>query len=82
MRRVSSIFSQILQLFPRGEFEQLASRHGTERYAKGFSSWGQFIGMLFCQLGQVTLAGDLRTPGRIREAGRPSGDGAHGRCLR
>ena len=53
MTRVSSIFSQILQLIPRFEFESAVRKHNAERHARGFSSWGQFIAMLFCQLGHA-----------------------------
>jgi hypothetical protein len=51
MKKFCSIFSQLLQLFPRLEFEQAVKQHRTERGAKGFTSWGQFVAMLFCQLG-------------------------------
>jgi hypothetical protein len=53
MKRFCSIFSQLLQLFPRLEFEQAVKQHRAERGAKGFSSWGQFVAMLFCQLGRA-----------------------------
>ncbi len=36
-----SIFSQILGLFSRGEFEALVRQHGAERHARGFSCWTQ-----------------------------------------
>jgi hypothetical protein len=48
-----SIFSQLLQLFPRIEFQQMVRKHKVERNAKGFTSWGQFVSMLFCQLGKA-----------------------------
>lgn len=48
-----SMFSQILQLFPRIEFEKLVKETNAERHARGFSSWGQFVSMLFCQLGRA-----------------------------
>ncbi|HET6516285.1 MAG TPA: IS4 family transposase [Thermodesulfovibrionales bacterium] len=48
-----SIFSQLLQWFPRKEFQLVAKKHQAERHAKGFSSWGQFVSMLFCQLGKA-----------------------------
>ena len=51
MKKFCSIFSQLLQLFPRLEFEQAVKEHRSERGAKGFTSWGQFVAMLFCQLG-------------------------------
>jgi IS4 transposase len=45
------MFSQILKLFPRIEFEQLVKETGAEYRAKGLSSWTQFVAMVFCQLG-------------------------------
>ena len=53
MQIFSSIFSQLLQLFPRLEFEQVVKRHRSDYSAKGFSSWGQFVAMLFCQFGRA-----------------------------
>jgi hypothetical protein len=53
MNRVCSIFSQVLQLFPRGEFERAVREHKAERHARGFTCWGQFVAMLFCQLGRA-----------------------------
>ena len=53
MNRVCSIFSQILQLFSRPEFEAAVGKHQAERHARGFTCWGQFIAMLFCQLGRA-----------------------------
>jgi len=43
----------LLQLFPRLEFEQVVKRHRSDYSAKGFSSWGQFVAMLFCQFGRA-----------------------------
>src|SRR6266481_5672420 len=53
MTRFSSMFSQLLQLFPRLEFEQAVKKHNAERGAKGFTSWGQFVAMQFCQFGRT-----------------------------
>jgi hypothetical protein len=50
MNRVSSIFSQLLQFFPRLEFQALVRDHAAERHARGFTCWQQFVAMLFCQL--------------------------------
>jgi hypothetical protein len=53
-----SIFSQVLQLFPRLEFQSLVLKHKAERHARGVSSWSQFVAMLFAQLsGQDALRG-------------------------
>lgn len=74
MQRFSSIFSQLLQLFPRTEFEQAVSEHGAERHARGFPSWSQFIGMLFCQLGRAqtlreVCGGLASVEGKLRHLG-------------
>lgn len=50
MVQSSSLFSQLLQHFPRTEFGMLVKQTKAERYAKGFTCWGQFVAMLFCQL--------------------------------
>lgn len=51
--KVGSIFSQVLKLFPRRDFEKAVKDHKAERHARGFTSWGQFIAMLFCQMGHA-----------------------------
>jgi len=51
--RFCSIFSQLLQLFPRIEFQRAVNETGAERGAKGFTCWQQFVAMLFCQLGRA-----------------------------
>ena len=53
MVRVASLFSQVLNLFPRTEFQQAVLHHRAERHSKGFSCWDQFVAMLFCQLAQA-----------------------------
>lgn len=77
MTRFSSIFSQLLQLFPRLEFEQAVKKHQAERSAKGFSSWGQFVAMLFCQLGRAhslrEICGGLAScEGKLKHLGVPA----------
>jgi hypothetical protein len=53
MYKVCSIFSQVLKLFSRGDFEKAVKEHKAERHARGFTSWGQFMAMMFCQLGHA-----------------------------
>src|SRR2546426_10545567 len=77
MTRFSSIFSQLLQLFPRLEFEQAVKEHHAERSTKGFSSWGQFVAMLFCQLGRAhslrEICGGLAScEGKLKHLGVPT----------
>jgi hypothetical protein len=47
------MFSQVLKLIPRIEFERMVKETGAEYRSKGLSSWAQFVGMLFCQLGRA-----------------------------
>lgn len=65
MKASCSMFSQILKLIPRLEFEALVSETGAERAAKGVSSWSQFVAMMFCQLGRANslreIEGGLRS---------------------
>lgn len=53
MNRVCSVFRQILNVFSRSEFDQLARKHGAERHARGFTCWDQLVAMLFCHLGRA-----------------------------
>lgn len=74
MNRVCSIFSQILQLIPRLEFEAKVREHKAERHARGFSSWTQLIAMLFGQLGHAQslreITGGLAAcEGKLRHLG-------------
>ena len=76
MTRVSSIFSQMLQLFSRTEFERAVVDHRAERHARGFSCWGQFVAMLFCHLGRAQslreICGGLAaSEGKLRHLGLP-----------
>lgn len=76
MTRVSSIFSQTLQLISRLEFESAVRKQGAERHGRGFSCWGQFIAMLFCQLGHAKslreICGGLAaSEGKLRHLGLP-----------
>ena len=76
MTRVSSIFSQMLQLFSRTEFERAVVEHRAERHSRGFSCWGQFVAMLFCHLGRAQslreICGGLAaSEGKLRHLGLP-----------
>ena len=53
MNRFCSMFSQILQLFARSDFQLLVKETKAERHARGFSCWNQFVSMMFCQLGHA-----------------------------
>lgn len=51
--RFCSIFSQLLQIFPRQHFQKAVEETKAERHARGFRCWDQFVAMLFCQLAQA-----------------------------
>ena len=74
MNRVCSIFSQILKLIPRQEFEVAVKEQKAERHARGFSSRTQMIAMMFCQLGHAQslreITGGLAAcEGKLRHLG-------------
>ncbi len=77
MNRTCSIFSQMLQFFSRIEFERAVVKHRAERHARGFTCWGQFIAMLYCQLARVQslreICGGLAAcEGKLRHLGVPT----------
>ena len=77
MSTVCSIFSQVLKLIPRADFDAAVHKHAAERNAKGFTCWGQFVAMLFCQLGSVNSLRDITnglaaSEGKLRHLGLPS----------
>jgi len=65
VNRFCSIFSQLLKLFPRTEFQRLVKETRAERHARGFDCWTQFVSMQFCQLGRAhslrEISGGLRS---------------------
>jgi len=76
LNKVCSIFSQMLQLISRTAFDAAVGKHKAERHARGFSSWGQFVAMLFCQLGAAKslreICGGLAaSEGKLRHLGLP-----------
>ena len=77
MSAVCSIFSQVLKLIPRADFDSAVRAHDAERNAKGFTCWGQFVAMLFCQLGSVNSLRDITnglaaSEGKLRHLGLPA----------
>jgi len=53
-----TLLGQLMQLFPRLEFQRFVKETRTEYHARGFSSWNHFAAMLFGQLaGQDALRG-------------------------
>ena len=97
MVRTASLFSQLIVLFDRRKFQELAFKHKTEKHSKGYSSWDHFIAMLFCQLAQAKslreICGGLACCiGKLRHLGMRQAPKnplslmqmpiVHGRCMR
>ena len=74
MQRFCSVFHQILKLVSRAEFQPLVDQHGSDRRSKGFSSWSQFVAMIFCQLGRAQSLREIEhglasAEGRLQQLG-------------
>jgi hypothetical protein len=63
MKFSTSLFSQILQIMPRSSFMRLVYDSNAESHTKGFSSWDQYVAMVFSSWPRqrvcVRLATDL-----------------------
>jgi hypothetical protein len=80
MNRVCSIFAQIWALIPQAVFRKAVEEHKAERHSRGFSSRGQFVAMLFGQLGQAEslreICNGLRaSEGKLKHLGIPEAPG-------
>jgi len=53
MKYYTNLFSQMLHVIKRVDFEKAVREHKTEARSKGFSSWDHFAAMLFAQLGRA-----------------------------
>lgn len=74
MQRFCSVFHQILKLVSRTEFQQVVDLHGSDRRSKGFSTWSQFVAMIFCQLGRAQSLREIEqglasAEGRLQQLG-------------
>lgn len=72
--RCASLFSQILNLVDRAQFEAAVRRTGAEERTKGFGCWEQFVAMSFCQLAQAKSLREIEEglaccEGRLRHLG-------------
>lgn len=72
--RCASLFSQILNIVDRAQFEAAVRRTGAEERTKGFSCWEQFVAMSFCQLAQAKSLREIEEglaccEGRLRHLG-------------
>lgn len=56
-----SIFSELLKLYPRCQFEKAVKRHNGDRYVKTFSTWQHLITMLYSQVRQKDSLRDIES---------------------
>lgn len=53
MVQVASLFNQLLDHFPKLEFDGLVRKHQADKGAKGFATRTQMVAMLFCHLARA-----------------------------
>ncbi len=61
MNRVYTIFSEILKLCPRYHFDKAVKEYHGDRYVKTFTSWQQFMAILYSQITQKDSLRDIVT---------------------
>jgi hypothetical protein len=61
MNRVYTIFSELLKLCPRYHFERAVERYQGDRYVKSFTTWQQFMAILYSQITQKDSLRDIVT---------------------
>ncbi len=54
-----TLFAQIMQTLDRLSFTKLVSKHGTDKHAKGITSWTHLTTMLFCQFSKLNSLRDV-----------------------
>jgi len=50
MTKIGTVFSELLKLAPRFQFDQAVERRDGDRYAKSFTAWRQFITLMYAQI--------------------------------
>jgi hypothetical protein len=61
MHKVDTIFSELLKLYPRYQFKKAVKRYHGDRYVKTFSTWQQYITVLYSQIKQKDSLRDIET---------------------
>jgi hypothetical protein len=54
-----TLFAQIMQTLDRFTFSKLVGQHGTDKHAKGITSWTHLVTMLFCQFSKLNSLRDV-----------------------
>jgi hypothetical protein len=61
MNKVYTIFSEVLKLCPRYHFDRAVEQHHGDRYVKTFTTWQQFMAILYSQITQKDSLRDIVT---------------------
>jgi len=61
MNKVYTIFSELLKLCPRYHFDKAVERYQGDRYVKIFTTWQQFMAILYSQITQKDSLRDIVT---------------------
>lgn len=61
MSHINTIYTQLLHLIPRHQFENLVTKHNGDRYVKYFTGWQQFITLLYAQIRRKDSLRDITT---------------------
>lgn len=61
MRKLETILGELLKLVPRYEFEKAVQQYQGDRYVKSYTTWRQYITILFSQIKQKDSIRDIVT---------------------
>jgi hypothetical protein len=61
MNKVYTIFAELLKLCPRYQFERATEHYKGDRYVKTFTTWQQYIAVLYSQITQKDSLRDIET---------------------
>ncbi len=61
MRKLETIFRELLKLVPRYQFEKAVKQYQGDRYVKSYTTWHQYVTILFSQVKQKDSIRDIVT---------------------
>jgi transposase len=61
MRKLETIFGELLKLVPRYQFEKAVQQYHGDKYVKSYTTWQQYITILFSQVKQKDSIRDIVT---------------------
>ena len=61
MTKIGTVFSELLKLVPRFHFDQAVTSYQGDRYTKSFTTWKQFITILYSQITRKDSLREIET---------------------